>query len=110
MNSKTPNNENYFITDGDWNIGKVLVCTGEWNPKLIGVMQENGIVNLRLSGSVGWEGKDINFLSSIPFLKGIEIYFSSMNDLTPIYSLKELEVLGLDGFIKAELTLINYLN
>jgi hypothetical protein len=46
-------NDNYFITDGDWNIGKVLVCTGVWNPKLIGIMQENGIVNLRLSGSVG---------------------------------------------------------
>jgi hypothetical protein len=36
-------------------------------------------------------------------LKGIEIYFSSIKDLTPIYSLKELEVLGLDDFIKAEL-------
>ncbi|MBE4906952.1 hypothetical protein IMZ08_02630 [Bacillus luteolus] len=100
--NNTPNNDNYFITDGSWNIGKVLVCTGEWDPKLIEVMRENGIVNLRLSGSVGREGKDINFLSSIPFLKGIEIYFSSIKDLSPIYSLEELEVLGLDGYIKAE--------
>jgi hypothetical protein len=99
-----PNNLNYFITDGDWETGKVLVCTGKWEPNLIEIMKNNGIYNIRLSGSVGWCDKDISFLSSMEFLKGVSIYFSpEIKDLTPLYSLSGLEFLAIDDFIKTDL-------
>ncbi|WP_312475245.1 hypothetical protein [Neobacillus sp.] len=106
-----PKGQNYFITDGDWDIGKVLVCTGKWESNLIEIMKNNGIYNIRLSGSVGWSDNDISFLSSIKFLKGVEIYFSSdIKDMTPLYSLSSLEFLGIDDYIKTDLDFSNFNN
>jgi hypothetical protein len=99
-----PGGKNYFITDGEWDIGKVLVCTGKWEPNLIKVMEKNDIYNLRLSWFAGWCDNDINFLSTMEFLKGVEIYGSSeIRDLSPLYSLINLEFLGIDDYSKADL-------
>ncbi|MCA1063731.1 hypothetical protein QTG56_11080 [Rossellomorea sp. AcN35-11] len=101
---KVDESQSYFITEGDWNTGKVLVCTGEWKNSMSEVMQNNGIYNLRLSGSVGWTDNNIDFLSTLQFLKGVEIYFSLSTslDLTPLHSLKNLEFLGIDDYVKGE--------
>ncbi|KPB05721.1 leucine-rich repeat domain-containing protein [Bacillus sp. CHD6a] len=95
----------YFITEGDWNTGKVLVCTGDWNNYMGEVMQNKEIYYLRLSGAAGWKDNNINFLSTLQFLRGIEIYFSfsTLIDLTPLYSLENLEFLGIDDFAKGEI-------
>lgn len=99
-----PNSKNYFITDGDWGTGKVLVCTGKWEPNLIEVMKNNSLYNLRLSSFAGWCDNDIKFLSTLEFLKGVEIYGSSeIRDLTPLYSLANLEFLAIDDYMKTDL-------
>jgi Leucine-rich repeat (LRR) protein len=67
-------------------------------------MEKNDIYNLRLSWFAGWCDNDINFLSTMEFLKGVEIYGSTeIRDLTPLYSLSGLEFLGLDDYMKADL-------
>lgn len=101
---KTDESQDYFVTEGECNTGKVLVCTGDWKNYMSEVMQNNGIYNLRLSGAVGWKGNSINFLSTLQFLRGIEIYFSfsPLKDLTPLYSLEKLEFLGIDDYVKGE--------
>jgi hypothetical protein len=104
-----PNRKNYFITDGDWGTGKVLVCTGKWEPNLIEVMKNNSIYNLRLSWAAGWCDDDINFLSTMEFLKGVEIC-GEIRDLTPLYSLSSLEYLAIDDYIKADLDFNKFSN
>ncbi|ONF45201.1 hypothetical protein BTO32_01645 [Marinobacter lutaoensis] len=58
-------------------------------------MQQHGICALRLSDYYGFKGEDLSFLSSLWFLKSLEIYCWDAKGVQAVGDLPHLEVLGL---------------
>ncbi len=89
------NSEQYFVTEDENGLGRVLVPrTSTWDARFKVIMEENGIDMLRLSHSAGWRETDLSFLESMPYLRGIQIYHWDVKDLRPLLALSELQLLG----------------
>jgi len=100
----------FFIDTGEKNSGDCLVLTSYWNESLRDIMFEKEINNLRLSRFAGWKDKDVSFLKTLPFLKGIEVYADDIRDLSAMKDLELLEYIGLDCNLSFDLDLNNFVN
>ncbi|TAA71992.1 leucine-rich repeat domain-containing protein [Planococcus salinarum] len=98
----------YFIDSGEKETGTTMVLTSYWNEQLKNVMLEQGIQHLRLSRSVDWEDQDIDFLKSLDFLKGIEIYAFDIKDVSVLHHLPTLEHIGLECNLSVELDISQF--
>ncbi|MFC4323293.1 leucine-rich repeat domain-containing protein [Litchfieldia salsa] len=98
----------YFIDTGEKNSGDCLVLTSYWDESLKDIMLKKEIKNLRLSRFTGWADKDVSFLKTLPFLKGVEVYADDIKDLSAMYDLKSLEYIGLDCNLSFDLDMINF--
>lgn len=74
-------------------------------------MRRQKIKWLRLSGYAGWRENDLSFLPQLEFLERLDLWTTTVRDLTPIYQLGELQALSLNGVIsKVEFDRIPKLN
>jgi len=74
-----------------------LVITGQWNSSIAPYMRTHQLVGLRLSGYLGWHSNNLDFLCEVPFLEYLDILAVRLEDISGIYSLKELNYLSLEG-------------
>lgn len=102
--------KSFFIDTGEKNSGDCLVLTSYWNESLREIMFEKEINNLRLSRFAGWKDKDVSFLKTLPFLKGVEVYADDIRDLSAMKNLELLEYIGLDCNLSFDLDLNNFVN
>ena len=75
----------------------MLVLTSAWSAEAAAFMIQNRIVGLRLSGYLGWESRDLNFLQESPFVEYLEILTTELSDVRGLYLLKQLKYLYLEG-------------
>ncbi len=98
-------NDQYFIDEAENGLGNCLVLKSSWTDEFWDIIQKENISILRISESAGWRGNNIDFLNSIDErvkLRGIELYAWDIKDITPIWSLPDIEYLGLQcSFTKA---------
>ncbi|QUM76942.1 hypothetical protein HWV00_12215 [Moritella sp. 24] len=99
---------NFEIRDDEHGIGKVLILKGSWSNYVASYMKANNIYALRLTDSFGFKATDISFLSSLSFLKSLEIYCWEAKGLKVIESLPQLEVLGLQCKTSQKINLGNF--
>ena len=85
----------FEIREDEHGIGDVLIPRDTWSESIMEHMRKNGIEALRLSESFGFRGDDLSFLSSLSFLRSLEIYCWDAGGVNHLESLTELEVLGL---------------
>ncbi|WP_139338998.1 leucine-rich repeat domain-containing protein [Marinobacter lutaoensis] len=85
----------FEIRQDEHGIGEVLILKGDWDPSVASYMQQHGICALRLSDYYGFKGEDLSFLSSLWFLKSLEIYCWDAKGVQAVGDLPHLEVLGL---------------
>lgn len=98
----------YYIDSGEKETGPTMVLTSYWDEQLKNVMLEQGIQHLRLSRSADWEDQDIDFLKSLNFLKGIEIYAYDIKDVNVLLHLPTLEHIGLGCELSVELDISQF--
>jgi Leucine-rich repeat (LRR) protein len=85
----------FEVHEDEHGIDRVFILRGPWSDKLVSELESRKTSTLRLSYSAGFRQSDFSFVSSLTFLRGLEIYSWEVTDLRPIESLHELEVLGL---------------
>lgn len=92
----------YFIEQAEENnMGQCMVLTGPWKNAYKLILDRENVSVLRLSQSMGWQDKDISFVSNLTNLRGIEVYAWDIKDISPIQDLVDLEFIGLEcGFTK----------
>ncbi len=88
--------DGFWVDDYERGGGKVLALTGPWRPAIADEIERRDVYVLRLSASNGWVGADVSFLSELPGLRGLEIYGSTLRDVSPIECLRGLEFIGLE--------------
>lgn len=88
--------DGYFLTADSWPDGQCIVLQGPWRDEFLPAFDDNNIVSLRLSQSMGWQPEKLQFLDRLPELRGIEIYHHDVKDITPLAHLERLEHIGLD--------------
>lgn len=86
---------NFDIREDENGIGRVLILKGAWSNDIAVYMQKNEIYALRLTDSFGFIGHDISFISTLTFLRSLEIYCWDAKGVKVLESLPQLEVLGL---------------
>lgn len=87
--------DKFEIRDDDNGIGKVLILKDSWSDHVLNYMLSNDIRALRLASSLGFQERDISFISKLTFLRSLEIYVWYATGLKSIEFLPQLEVLGL---------------
>jgi uncharacterized protein with PQ loop repeat len=85
-----------IIEDGN-ELGKVLLLKGDWSSDVASYMIDNQTYSLRLSHPIYFKGHDISFLSTLSFLKGLELYCWEAKGIEVIESLPQLELIGLEN-------------
>lgn len=75
--------------------GNCMVLTSSWKDHLYKVIESESVAILRLSEASGWKDSDIEFISNLDSLIGIEIYSWKVKSLAPLLSLKNLKHIGL---------------
>jgi hypothetical protein len=81
--------------DDPLGLKKVLILQSEWNDSIPEVILANKVEKLALVLGMGWPGKNIDFLSKLPHLRGLCLN-TTKTDLAPLYSLNNLEDLQLE--------------
>lgn len=98
----------FEIRQDEHNIGEVLIVKNAWSEKTHAFMLKHNIKALRLTDSYGFKGQDLSFLSSLTFLRSLEIYCWDAKGLKILESLPQLEVLGLQYESHQKMDLSNY--
>lgn len=89
------NMPDFEIRKDEHGIGKVLILKGSWSSDISEYMIRKRIYALRLTDSYGFKGESLSFLSSLTYLKSLELYCWDAKDVKSIETLPQLEVLGL---------------
>lgn len=89
------NTNQYYVTDHEDGLGRVLILKTAWSDSMKSVIEDEAIDVLRLSQSAGWSDEDISFVSGLKTLRGVEVYSWKVKDVTPLESLRNLELIGL---------------
>jgi hypothetical protein len=84
----------YDIFEDKDSYGRVLALKENWHPSLIQIIVNEKISTLRLSEYLGWGDSDLNFVSHLSSIVGLEVYSSKKIDLYPIEKLKNLKFLS----------------
>lgn len=93
----------YFIDKGEKDTAPTLVLTGNWDDRLRSIMLKQRVQYIRLSRNVGWKDQHIDFLKTMNFLKGVEIYAEDIKDLSILLNLQSLEHLAVECRLTVEL-------
>lgn len=94
-------NETYRIEDGTY--GRRAVLTSSWRDGLASEFLGQGVVELVLNYSKGWQGNDLTFLSDLPQLRSLVILDWKMPSVEPVHVLHELRALKISTYCKSEL-------
>ncbi len=95
--------QNFRIENSKY--GKRLIPTSSWNENIIEVVNQNNIQELYLNYAHGWKGTDLKFLRALSTLKAFTIIDWTINDVSDVHNLQELEYLEIGTYCK---TAINF--
>jgi len=86
------------VEPGWW--GERLVVTSEWSDSIARHLRAKGIRELVLNYALGFKGSDVGFLATIPELEGLTLLHWTIDDVSPIHSLRRLRGLDLKTYCK----------
>lgn len=98
----------FEIRQDEHGIGDVLIVKGTWSESIGTFMRKYDIKALRLSDFYDFNGHDLSFLSSLTFLRSLDIFCWEAQGLKVIESLPQLEVLCLQYKSNQQLDLSSY--
>ena len=85
-----------IITTNEHIGGKRIALNCHYNSNLLNIIHQKNITSILLSEANGWHGSNIDFLSKIPNLRGIQIYSKNVSNLKILKELKDLELIGIN--------------
>ena len=91
----------HFVAEDDHGFGSVFVPTAPWREESAEILRHSGCKVLRLSSSAGFSASNLSFLPALDFLTGLEIYSWDISDISPIFELPRLQLLGLQCRFKS---------
>jgi hypothetical protein len=77
-----------------------LAATGPWTQAAIDYARDHDIRELHLNVYAGWADSSVGFLASLPQLEAVHIVTGKGVDLSPLYELPQLKLLGIAGAVK----------
>lgn len=88
--------EGGFLIDQEHLPGRCYVLTEPWTSRCAEVMRNEGAEYLRLNRTLGARYHDLTFLADLTALRGVEIYDHTVDDVSPLLELGQIELLGLE--------------
>jgi len=88
--------KNFQIEAGDF--GPRLVIDSAWSPAYADYMETHGITEITVNYARGFQGDNIDFLRTIPSLRGLLFISYAVEDGSPINDLQKLRSLTV-GYI-----------
>jgi len=88
--------DDYIINKNEHIGGNCIVLNCSYHSDLLNVVNRENITSILLSEWNGWKDSNIEFLSRIPNLKGVQIYSRHVSSLDALKALKNLELIGID--------------
>ncbi len=83
--------------------GTRLVLTSAWSQDYADYMCRHNINEITVNYARGFQGESIDFLSSLPFLRGLLLISYDVKDVSPINDLHELRSLAIGYIGKSEI-------
>src|SRR5688500_4088569 len=78
----------FLVEEGKF--GPRLVLTGSWRPQHAQYMRDNRIRGLVANYALGWRGRNVEFLESVPFVEEFVLLDWQIRDIDQVHSLTEL--------------------
>lgn len=80
-----------------------LVLRSAWSEQVADVARRNAVAELELNYAKGWQGKDVEFLRTLPWLRSLKIIDWHLADTSPVLSLTELRTLSLGTYARSKM-------